>query len=519
MRAVGYARVSSAAQRERDTIAAQLRAIPEFIARQGWELVRPLSTYVDDGLTAKAGRLGQRRGLAALLRDAALGLFDVVVVVDLDRLTRSEDLAERGAIIGAFQRAGVQIATTSGQVLDLATSTGDLFATLQAFFAAEENRKRRERVVRGKLAAAQRGGKTTGRGPYGLQYDKSSLSWSLDPVRAPVVREIFERAAGGESCSSIAHDLDVRGLPGPGGRGWHKGRVRDLVRSRHSVGEYLAHRQSRIAVAVPPIVDEELWQRAQDALTENRKRGLSRTRHAYLLEGLAVCGCGAPMRIRSSYVTRGRWRSPSAYRCAGRCGARLVPTELADAAAWAEIGRRLADPGLVRELAQLDAEQGSDADTWDRDAAAAQAHLERLAKVETTIMARFRRGLISEAGLDAELAALRRERAQASAQLRTASKARGQAIGAQTRIQAASSAIGELRAALASADAQDRRDIVRVLVEPGGVRITDSEISVDLWVPRGASARPSSQVLAAASSCSSDHESRLRIQVVARLAA
>jgi site-specific DNA recombinase len=452
----------------------------------------------------------------ALLRDAALGLFDVVVVVDLDRLTRSEDMTERGAIIGAFQRAGVRIATTSGQMLDLATSTGDLFATLQAFFAAEENRKRRERVTRGKLAAAQRGGKATGRDPYGLRY--VNREWSLDPVRSPIVAEIYERVAAGESCGHIADDLELRRVPAVGANGWNRNRVRDLVRSRHAAGEFMAHRASRTVVSVPAIVSENLWQRAQDALTAGRTRGLGRTRHVYMLEGLAVCRCGAPMRIRSSYVTRGRWRRPSVYRCGAQCGAVQVPTEQADAAAWGEICRRLEQPSLVRELAELDAEQGSDADTWDKDATTAQAHLDRLAKVETTIMARFRRGLISEAGLDAELAALRRERTAASAQLRTATRARGQAIGAQGRIQAASVAIGELRAALAVADAEDRRAIVRLLVEQGGVTVADGAITVDLWVPRGASARNHSAAVVGGSSYSDDHESRLKIRVVARVA-
>src|ERR1700733_4413942 len=105
MRAVIYARVSSALQRERETIASQMRVLPEFVTRQSWELVRPLDTYVDDGRTAKAGHLEARTGLSALLRDAALGLFDVVVVMDVNRLTRSEDLAERGMILGALQRA------------------------------------------------------------------------------------------------------------------------------------------------------------------------------------------------------------------------------------------------------------------------------------------------------------------------------------------------------------------------------------------------------------------------------
>lgn len=105
MRAAIYARVSSAAQRERDTIASQLRTLPEYVARKGWTLVE---TYVDDGATARTGHLARRPALARLLADAAAKRYDVVVVVvDVDRLTRSDDHAERGAILGAFQRAGI----------------------------------------------------------------------------------------------------------------------------------------------------------------------------------------------------------------------------------------------------------------------------------------------------------------------------------------------------------------------------------------------------------------------------
>src|SRR5450631_3865344 len=119
VRAVIYARVSSLAQRHQQTIASQLEALPRFVSLRGWYLVKPADTYVDDGRTAKAGYLSERLGFTRLLQDAGLGQFDVVVVVDLDRLTRSEDLRERGEVLGAFQKAGVQIAvSSSGQVLD-----------------------------------------------------------------------------------------------------------------------------------------------------------------------------------------------------------------------------------------------------------------------------------------------------------------------------------------------------------------------------------------------------------------
>ncbi len=70
MRAALYARVSSAAQRDRHTIASQLSTLPEYAARMGWTVV---GTYIDDGKSAKSGRLHARDGFTRLLADAASG--------------------------------------------------------------------------------------------------------------------------------------------------------------------------------------------------------------------------------------------------------------------------------------------------------------------------------------------------------------------------------------------------------------------------------------------------------------
>ena len=61
LRAVIYARVSSAAQRDRQTIASQLSTLPTFIASRGWVLAKPAGTYVDDGRTAMEGFLSSAR--------------------------------------------------------------------------------------------------------------------------------------------------------------------------------------------------------------------------------------------------------------------------------------------------------------------------------------------------------------------------------------------------------------------------------------------------------------------------
>lgn len=510
MRAAAYARVSSSAQRERDTIASQLRVLPAFITAQGWTLV---DTYIDDGHSAKAGMLDARGGFARLVRDADAHRFDVLVVVDIDRLTRTDDLEERARILGPFQRNNIQIVTPAGGALDLRTMLGELYITMQALVAAEDNRKRSERVRQGKLTAAQRGAKV-GRGPYGLAYDRASGAWSVDPVRGPIVTEVLERVAAGESCTTIADDLEARGAPAPGAR-WAKGRVHDLVRSRHTVGEWIAHRRTRTAVSVPTIVTEQLWQRAQDELIRGRSRGLRRTKHAYLLEGLGVCGtCGAPMRIRSASLSRGRYLRTAAYRCArrpGACDSPEVLTADADERAWLAITGIVADRDLPAEIAAVRKERAADGHDWGRDAAGYRAHLTRLDKIAAALLVRFRRGTVSEAELDQELASANRERAAVRAQLAAAERVRGSVATARERLDGAAAMVAALRSSMAAATPEERRAIAMTLIDPGGVAFAGRALRIEMFVDRPAEL---SDVVHAAS-CSDVRESRLRIRVVA----
>jgi DNA invertase Pin-like site-specific DNA recombinase len=519
VRAVGYARVSSSGQRERDTIASQLRLIPEYIARQGWALAMPIETYVDDGLSAKAGKLELRRGLAALLRDAALGLFDVVVVVDIDRLTRAEDLAERGAILGALQAAKVRIASAmSGEVLDLSTSMGDLFATLKAYFAAEDNRKRSERIIQGRITSLRRGRKGSGQTPYGLRFDRAiegADAWSVDPERARLIVEMYERVAAGESCHAIGRDFEARGVPRKAsGTPWTRNRIWEIVRARYPVGEWLADVQRRIVVAVPPIVTEDLWQRAQVAMRQHKTRGLRKTKHAYLLEGLAVCGaCGAPIRIRSANHSR-----RASYVCGNRlehwrggapCRAPTVHCDELDDRVWRGIGAELEDPGFPALLAARRAERRADARDWSADADGHRRHLARLDRVEASILARFRRGAIGEAALDTELAALHRERAAVRTQLQAAELAQEQIGAARARIDTADQVVARLRAAIAGATPELRRAAFMALVVPQTVVLRDRQLECTLEIPIASSTSVPGQAE------STEHESHLRLRIVA----
>jgi site-specific DNA recombinase len=490
VRAAIYARVSSAAQREAHTIENQLRVLPAFVAAQGWELA---GTWVDDGRSAKSGMLDQRDGFADLVRAAEARKFDLLVVVDVDRLTRTNSIEERALILGPFQRLGIDIVTPSGGRLDMRTMLGELWITIQALGAAEENRKRSERIKAGKLRAIAEGRKPSGPTPYGYRYSRTNGTWSLHPGEALIVHEIFLRVASGDACIAIADDLTCRGIPAPRTT-WSMHPVYRIVKNRVAVGEWTADKKRGSIIKVPAIVTEEEWHAADRALFAHRKRGLVKTLHVYLLDnGLARCGaCGANMVVRSATGPIGHRNEP-AYVCRARrdrhaCDAPIPKIPATDARVWVAICEELEQPDLLAALANVGQQRAGDLHDWTSDADTHRSHLARLEKVEAAIMARFRRGSISEGALDVELAALSRERRMVRGQLATAEKAMGSTVSAQARLRDAAGLLEQLRAALPLATPTLRRELVRTLIEPGGVTFRGTTPVLDLRLRLEASA-------------------------------
>jgi site-specific DNA recombinase len=480
-----YARVSSKAQAEKHTIGAQLRVLRAFVAERGWPLI---GEYIDDGRTAKSGHLEKREGFARLARDAELGRFQVVVVFDLDRLTRSEEQGERGQILGVFNRAGVKVAlATTGQVLDLRTWEGDLYSSFQAVAAADWLRKHRERIMAGKLKAIADGKKPAGPTPFGYTYSRAA-GWAPHPEQAAVVREIFERVARGETCQAIADDLAERGLERPRGGAWSPERTWQIVVNRTFLGEWIADKERNLRMPVPQLVPDDLWYAAQTALARHRKRGLRRTKHVYLIEGLAVCGfCGAPIGISSHGGTHaGPYPRAGTYVCSlrrrrvrGRAPCTLPHRKVAevDKLVWDGLRGFAERRDIVEDaVALLRAQAGQDDGAWRRDLEAAKTRLARLQRAEAAILARFRRGLVSEAAMDSELEASARERAMAERQVAAAQRGTASAVDLDARAAALDDAWRGLGRQLAATTLAERRELVQLLLGSSKIILTPTEV-------------------------------------------
>lgn len=510
MRAAIYARVSSAQQAEAGTIASQVRALRDYVSRQDWTLA---GEYLDDGKSADTGKLDARAGWSRMMRAAAAGALDVVVALDQSRITRTGSHAERGAILDALAERGVSLCLVNGGgLLDLRTGHGDLLYGIGSAMAREDNRKRTEASERGRREAALRGGKPCGRTPFGFRWqprsrrERDATAWQVDEAQAGIVREVYRRILAGETCATIARDLDGRTPTPRGAQAW-AGMVLRIARSPIYRGEYSwgGH-----AIAIPALVDAADWGAVQARLDQHRMRGLVRTRYEYLLGGLATCGlCGSAITPKGE--ARAKYRHLRYYGCLARlrpvggapCALPWSRCDAIDAAAWEGVRAALSQPRAVvlEQLAGILTAESDDAAAWARDAAEYERRLAQFDDVESGMLARHVRGLISEPALDRTLRDVASQREALRRQLATA---RDGAARLQSTVDAAA-LLDALRGLLESATHADRRVVVAALLGPRGAVLGPSGLVLQMRL--GGVDAPGSRlsiVLASTARCQDD---------------
>src|SRR6266540_4327479 len=141
-------------------------------------------------------RPNQRRvrgaaGLSEALRDARLGLYDVLLVYRVDRFARSLKVLVH--LLEELERAGVAFRSAT-EPIDTSTATGRMLVQLLGVFAEFERATIIDRVVAGMERKAARGGWPGGSRPYGIRLDVDGRL-TEEPAEFPIVERIFTRCA------------------------------------------------------------------------------------------------------------------------------------------------------------------------------------------------------------------------------------------------------------------------------------------------------------------------------------
>jgi DNA invertase Pin-like site-specific DNA recombinase len=205
VRAVAYCRVSTAKQGEGLSLESQRERIATFVESQGWEAPAMRS---DAGTGSKVGL-----ELGRTLRELDLGMFDVLVVARLDRLSRS--VGNFAVILERAKAHGWKVVCLDPMV-DMTTPYGEAMAGMAAVFAQLEHRLISLRQI--ESVAARRAAGT---------YAPAGQAARRVPDQA--IRRMVRLSQRGMTSQAIARQLKIEGHHPPNGGQWKPRLVRKYV--------------------------------------------------------------------------------------------------------------------------------------------------------------------------------------------------------------------------------------------------------------------------------------------------
>ena len=207
-----YARISveNERKREADSIGNQLQLLKDYVSERPDLSI--FDIYSDDDIS---GVDFIRPEFSRMMNDLRDGKIDCVIVKDLSRLGRN--YLESGEYIELvfpfFQCRFIAINDrfdTKYQQPDFSVQLKNL---ANEMYAKDISKK----ILSVKRNAQEQGKFTAGRAPYGYLLDPEDKQHLIvDEETAPVVKEMYEMMAAGNTLHGVATMLNERGIPSPG---------------------------------------------------------------------------------------------------------------------------------------------------------------------------------------------------------------------------------------------------------------------------------------------------------------
>jgi site-specific DNA recombinase len=518
-----YARVSTEDQADRQTIDAQKKFLRRYCDLHGLEIA---GWYADDGISGTVP-LEDRPDGRRLLEGAEAGGFDVVLVYRLDRLGRS--LKSLLAAHDWLDNADVAIRSGT-EPFDTTSPIGKFLFSLLASMAELENKTISERMSRGRDRVAAQGQYTGGPLPFGYDLDdekryipSARIVDQLGMTEAEAVREIFRRIAfEGGSLNGEATRLTSLGVPRTyryavhGKRGdqrikepaaWTPSAIYRIVHNTIYKGAKVLHsRYGEVDRTAPALVDADTWERAQAAVTKNRKLSKKNAKREYPLRGLLRCGlCGLNFSGGTNYLGRRHYRCTSlSNKVAKRpepCAAGILNADRLEHDVWQEVRTFIKNPGPYIEQAQQQLrQQMTDVSVNEAERKRLMRDLAGKEQERERVLDLFRRGRITTAECDRDLDKVASE-ARDNREMLDAIRARADMVAASESYLADVGATlvqihGNLDAIEAANDWQKKRELIEAFVRrmvvqteivgvtPGGRRLKEARVDLTMAYDR-----------------------------------
>ena len=222
MKAIGYVRVSTEQQADQGvSLAAQRDKIAAYCALYDLELVEVLE---DAGASASSL---ERPGLQAALAALAAGEADTLVVVKLDRLTRS--VRDLDALLSGYFAEGRHGLVSVQEQVDTTTATGRMILNVLMSVSQWEREVIGERTSAAMQHKAANGEYTGGKVPYGYRLAEDGVNLVEDAGEQEVIAAIREYRDGGLSLRKIAERLEACGFTSRTGKRFTASSIRNIL--------------------------------------------------------------------------------------------------------------------------------------------------------------------------------------------------------------------------------------------------------------------------------------------------
>lgn len=255
--------------------------------------------------------IANRPEMQRLLEDVNLGLYTGVVCIEIERLSRGNQI-DQCEILEVFKKSNTKIYTLQ-KIYDLSKEEIDEeFFEFSLFMSRREYKIIRRRMERGRAQAMKEGYYTGSITPYGYTKVKDGRGFVLvaDPKEAEIVRLIFEKYAGGDGILTICRYLNDKGILTRKGCKWGNATIRQILTNPTHIGKINVIKRDDVYEGKHEgIIDVETFNTVQAILNSHEAKVKGKQVLKNPLATILKCGiCGRVMRRcpngRGSYVYR-----------------------------------------------------------------------------------------------------------------------------------------------------------------------------------------------------------------------
>ncbi|MGX4600295.1 recombinase family protein [Faecalimicrobium sp. JNUCC 81] len=252
--------------------------------------------------------ISYRPKMMELLEEVKQGMYDAVLVMDIDRLGRG-NMQDQGLILDTFKKSKTKIITPR-KIYDLSNEFDEEYSEFEAFMARKELKLITRRMQRGRIKSVEEGKFIASSAPYGYKFEyingNKDRILVIDEEKSTVVKIIYDMYLQGIGAYKISNYLNELGYRTTTGRTWYEKGIRDIIKNKVYCGYVVwnkVERKRNSSRKTPDrevhakgnhkaIISESDWNKAQSI---RLKRSISPLKDnkvlANPLAGLVKCKC------------------------------------------------------------------------------------------------------------------------------------------------------------------------------------------------------------------------------------